>query len=479
MEKRKYIIIGIIFVIILLVVPYIVLSFFSLPYSDDFLTAADMHNNFTNSNSYLGKALKTTYEYYKNWGGFYFATFINIYLSPFARWGLNGMRAVIAFFQILHYIALYVLLRETLYTLFHDKKLEHLLPLYAMIVFVYGNFDIQNEVLTWYTGVVAYVFVITCMLFGAALCFRGIRTQKKVYFWLATFLFFLTGGGALNVVVLNCGVAILITIFGIGVYKSKECWKIAAGAVTGGIINAMAPGNFVRHSSIADQFYIGAAMKSTLYHVWTRQQELWFTTPWALILLICFLLALYIIKPSERFQYRAPLLIVILYLIACVMVDFPVWLGYGKWYPGRCAWVENCCIYLGAFVTVFYLAGWVKSSKGDAFILKKETIWCLSVSGVLFLCALGGNKTLDDYPTVQLIKQLTGGELEEYASFWEDILSEIENSQDDDVEVERIRQEKNQFIKDPDIYGTKEDYTNATVAAYYNKNSVIINYRSE
>lgn len=477
MQKRKYIILGSILAITILIVPFLIVSFFTLPYSDDFMTAADMHINSAENSLYFNKAIKATINYYKNWGGFYFATFMNIFLSPFARWGLNGMRIVIFLFQILHYIALYALVYEVVYSIYKSKKQEDILPIYTMVIFTYNNLGIQNEVLTWYTGVVAYVFVVTCMLFGTAFFFRGIRTQKKLAFICATVLFFLASGGALNIVVLNCGVAILAGALGIWIYKEKKSWGIIGGAFVGGIINAIAPGNFVRHSAITEHYYVGEAVKGALYHVWERWQELMLKTPWMLILLFMFFWALYITKPSDKFAFKKPALIIALYFVACVMVDFPVYLGYSNYYPGRCAWVEDCCIYLGAFVVVFYLAGWMKTH-GYELRLNREVAWCISISCILFMCSLGGTKSFDDYPTVQLIKQLTNGEIKDFTGYWEDILNEIENSDDSDVEIDRVQREKNQFIKDPDIYGTKEDYTNTVVAAYYNKESVIIKYHN-
>lgn len=119
------------------------------------------------------------------------------------------------------------------------------------------------------------------------------------------------------------------------------------------------------------------------------------------------------------------------------------------------------------------MAGWLKRKVGNLEI-HKETLFCAGISCMLFLCNLGSVRDFDSYPTIKMVKQLTNGEISEYAEFWNDILEEIEVSSDKGVAIRKGEIPENEFVFSPQISDDKTYWVNKAVARYYDKDWVYV-----
>lgn len=101
-----------------------------------------------------------------------------------------------------------------------------------------------------------------------------------------------------------------------------------------------------------------AALKSAVEQGIDRTRVIVFSTPFVILLIIWFILSYAFFKNDVDYTYFVPLALTVAILIGVVIVNFPVYLGYEGYFPMRCLWVEDCEIYLGSFVSVFYFTGW-------------------------------------------------------------------------------------------------------------------------
>lgn len=459
-------------IIALLTVPTYILCFYALPCSDDFITATGIREQLELGETYLGIAWRNTQSYYVSWGGFYFAVFLNFFISPFARAGIWGIRIFICIVHLLWYSSLYWLCAVALRFFFKINSRKQILSIYVLLLFAFTNIEVHVETMTWYTGMVAYVLVVVCMIWGIIFFLNGLESGKLIWIVGASVIGFLVSGGALNIAAMNCGIYLILTLFGCLYIRRKVYFICFGSSLIGALINACAPGNFMRHNGSVDIYQILCAVKGSAFQTWEQLQVFFFETPYMLVLILLLFLALQF-KEKGSFQYPMPGIVTGILIIGCIVVNFPVYLGYEGYYPGRCCWVQDCVIFLGTFFVTFYWAGWLKCH-GLQVKMSNEFVWYMAICCSLFFCSLGRTMPLDNYPTVNMLKQLTNGNIREVEQYWVSVMDEVEESKERDVVIERARRKSSSYIMDPAIYASKEDYTNSVMAQYYGKDSVIL-----
>lgn len=344
---------------------------------------------------------------------------------------------------------------------------------YSLILFAFINSEYNTEMTSWYCTMVGYVLVIACTFWGDIFFLKAIQSGKIRHVAVSSILGFLTSGGSLNITALNCGMYLIMAYLGCRIYQKRRISVICfVSALAGGIINAVAPGNFIRHGT--DNYSVFRALSAANYHVKQEIQELMFHSPFILLLCIFFVLMLKMIHNPKPMKARTLVIFAGVIILGAVMVDFPVCLGYiESYFPDRCVWVQNCVIYLGAFGWTACLAEWVKGKYHDLKI-KGDAVICICISFVLYGCNLCVIRDPSDYPTIDMIKQLASGEIASYVDYWEDVLEEIEHSEDSEVIVIRDEIRSNTFIRDLDLSSDKEYEMNVGIARYYGKDSVYI-----
>lgn len=354
-----------------------------------------------------------------------------------------------------------------------DRR-KQLLIYIIVLISLTNNYN-NVETWTWYCVLIGYVFVVACIFWGVSFFIQAIRYDKIYYIIAASVIGFLASGASLNVTALNCGLYLLIGIIGLWAYNKKKVSIICfSSALAGGIINAAAPGNFIRHDITTTSYSIVGSLEAAAMLGISRVQTLLTYSPFVLLLIIFFLFSLKNINNAERRCKLHPSIILLITFAGITIVNFPVCLGYETTsLPYRCIWVEDCTIYIGMFAWSGYLAGWIKGRSGG-FEIHKECCLCIALSCLLFFCSLGNVRSMKSYPTFQMMRQLLNGELEEYAEFWEEIFREIEISDDGNVVVYREAMKENDFITSPGMWGDKGNWINRSIASYYGKDSAYI-----
>lgn len=475
LNKQDGILISELAVIVSILLPIMAISLLALPLKDDFFNANRMRMVLGQEYSYIKAAWSETLYYYKNVSGYFFGAFLNFFITPLLRGGIPAVRGTVLAINLFFYASLYFFTDSVLKFFFDRIDRKKILFIYIIALISVTNNYGNIETWTWYCVLIGYVFIVACMFWGILFFLKALQNDKIGYVSVASVIGFLVSGGPLNVTALNCGLFLIVGIMGYFIYKKIRTPIICFGsALAGGLINAAAPGNFIRHEQIDMSYGIVSSLKDAMGEGVSRVIALLTSTPFVLLLVIFFIFSLKNINQAKKEWKIHPIIILLLIFVGVMIVVFPVRLGYNAAYqPRRCIWVEDITIYIGMFGWSAYLAGWLKG-RGGEFELKKEHWLCIAVSSLFFVCSLGGIRNVEYYPTVQMIRQLSNGQLKQCAEFWEGILEEIETSTERDVVIYRESILGNELVLTPGMGEDTEDWENKIVAEYYGKDSVCI-----
>lgn len=465
---------GEILVIAAMIIPVLLVSLHALPAEDDFFKAYVMKLKVDENQSYFQSAFNQAKGLYNTVGGYVFANFLSYFFSPLLRGGVKAVQGTAFIINLFFYFSLCFFVINVLISICNVKNKRVTFAICILILFAFTNDYNNSQVLTWYCVLVEYVLLVAGALWGIYFFLKALQSGKKAYALAAALIGFLMSGGALNVTALNCGMYLVVGIIGFWIYKQRRTAVICfVSALAGGIINAVAPGNFNRHDSMSNTYSIGGAIKSAVFHTWSRTQYLLIYTPFILLVVVVFLLALKYIN-FKRGKYLNPILILGAVFLGVIVVNFPVCLGYnGGSFPQRCVWVEDCWICLGIFSWAIYLSAWIKNYYGE-ITLRRDVILCIVISGLFFCCNLGAVSSLDSLPVVEMTKQLASGEIKEYSEYWEGVFEEIESTDCKEVVIYRDEIMRNEFVHYPGIDGHIDNWINSAAAHYYDKDWICI-----
>ena len=443
-NKLKYmVLIGIIAII---TVPVLLMAFYAVPYNDDFSTIGDVLREMEKSGKGITtSALLLTLGRFKTWGGFYTGSFLNYAINPYMRWGMPGHQITIFLTTLFFIVTLLVFVRVMMKEIFGvESRIKGLVLGTAMLVCFFDLYY-YTETMYWYCTAVSYVLILAFMFWGIIWDARYINTGKKRYAVLTVLTGFLTSGGALNLVALNCEMALLLIGYEWIEKKGKRAWLYFAGSLAGGLLNACAPGNFVRNNGTAGTAQILQAIALSAEHVVHRGYYLLKYTPFLAVLIVA----------------------------GGTAVAFPVMLGHGEnYYPDRCLFIDDCLIYIGTFLFLLLFAQWCRNVGRNkrtvlyGFITAGMLVW----GGVFWGSIVAGTENM---LTVKCIKEIADGTAQKYFSYWDSVLHEIKTAEDTHVVVVRKEEEhESSILQGISLTPDTGDWVNKAVAACYDKEDV-------
>lgn len=463
-----------------MIVPVCVTCLHIYPAADDFSNAFITKNAIIEYKSYFGAALAYAYTLYKTTSGYFFAVFLNFFLSPFLRFGTMGIRVFCLVTNLLFYFAVYFFVRVTAKSLGKITDNGSILTIYTLALFCFTNIYLNIESNFWYCVSVGYVLIIILMLFGTGSFILAVTTKRKRFLIIAIILGVLSSSSSLNVVALNCFLYLVIGIYGWLIKKAHvESITGFIFPLISGLVNLASPGNFMRHEAVSSDYDIAGALVNSTLLVLSRLYKLFSASllPWILVFLF-----VYIWLYTDRINISInlhPALMGTIWLFALIVFAFPVYLGYGDdYFPGRCIFVQDTAMYIFLFVLTVYSVNWLKNKWPDNKKEGRKHHMALALF-VLFIpfCMWHSGKTLADaYPSLYLTEQLTNGNIAMFDAYWEGVLEEIETSPDDDVVIRREPFKYADLLKNPGLTDDPAHWINAYVAWYYGKNSAQLIY---
>lgn len=253
--KEKYILIGVIILMILLFVPIIWLAKYMVPSADDYAYGLESHLAYMNSDSVLD-AVKSAYNTmlvkWYTWQG----TFTSIFLMSLTPSVFSDKIYGITTFFLLASITVAFLYAAKVFfkDLIKVRDKSWIIIGSLAVILCVETYLSKVEALYWYNSGVHYTFMTASMVMMLALATKiVIESNWKInivnIIFACIFAFITSGGNYINAL-LGCILFTTIICFGI-LYKKKTTFLTLIPALVYGLgfyINVSAPGNTVRQS---------------------------------------------------------------------------------------------------------------------------------------------------------------------------------------------------------------------------------------
>ncbi|MBE5907685.1 MAG: hypothetical protein E7278_02475 [Lachnospiraceae bacterium] len=342
---------------------FVFLARYALPKTDDFANMMYGFNRLNITGNIYKSCWQLTREMYMQQQGTFTSSFFATFLLVKCGTNLIRFRRIIMIFVVLLFLA-YLLLLHSIAKHFHFHQIWGVFLFCVLWVAV--DFAGPGEALLYLSGACVYAFPLT-LGFLATVCYLKLMESKHMlpiilYTLVSAGLAFFSAGGVLMV-------AAMINIFMVWIllYNSYRSRKFLLrgiipflGAFGGALLNALAPGNFVRYTaSIGDAKpdYLRSIVNTFIItgkHLLHLMLHTYF--PVALVLISLFVLFLKNEGTTEQFRLH-PLVVLIANYITCYLTVFPTVMGYHL-APGDSA-QERMLFAFGWIASVVLMFTWV------------------------------------------------------------------------------------------------------------------------
>lgn len=461
------------------VYPIIHATIYAIPYSDDFSKMVTYKSYDCGFWEYL---FLNVVDFYKNWQGTYFAALIGG-IPTYYFGGILALRLEMFGNTVLFFVALYFSVQSVL-TYFginrEKRRLAELLYVVTGLFFLLNQTRLE-EVFYWHSGMASYTLPLSCTLVSI-ICYLNYEVSKYKKSWLLMGIItaVCAAGGALNVSAFLCAALLFFIGYNFVIHKKNDR-NIIIGIVAfaGSLLNAAAPGNFVRHSLVDSEIRLGGTLFATAVRVSDTIADSMQNGLLLPVVIVVFLTSYNYLKQSE-FAFRYPGFVSIYGLFAIYVTDFPVLLGYSfRLMPERCVFVEQLAIVLWFIIVSIYWGGW--ASQKECFSFSKEWYIVIVLVCILPLSSYFSITRLMEFTPYKIVTNIKNGNFNTVTSRQEDVIRQIESSVEKDVIVyEYVGEESEWTIINP--IGITEDenhWINLAVADYYDKDSVVVQYITE
>ncbi len=484
---------------------------------------------------YIAACVKYTCKVYREWQGTYFSMFIQALFSPINNGGLIQLRVVMVCNVLLFFFSLFYLIRSFLW---NRRKDITIYLCYVSILFVLMNIRIYHEVFYWFSGAVSYSVPLSVAFLGLGYFVRGNKRmdslyKKKIYYILSCIFLLMAAGGSLAVVGGLCYVLLLLLIY---YFFRDGMWKrenIVVGAVTclGAFVNAIAPGNYIRHAEFDTKIRILEAFMDTILVVFYEIKWLANNTVFVSMLIFGILIGFFVCRELGRESLECSAESVCRRsstksvcdmqrckngrvfhcaffcaggVLTAFFTVFPVILGYSSdVVPNRCLFITEISIVLSFFqlmVVLGYLLyqyrrsylGFIVSLSAIFIPVSNEPSDCresqisrllgcrklgalLLAVGVMILCVslVSGNVQTRNLPQRAVASQLLDGRYQEYYKSCTDLYVYLEQTKEADVVIISMPDNIDCF-NNLYISRDKDHYANRAMAQFYGKESIVI-----
>jgi hypothetical protein len=236
-------------ILLLSLIPFVWLSFYSRPCSDDYNFSIDMIRMMEQGNASVFSVLKTAFQtdmsFYRSWNGLYVSGFLQA-MQPGAYLGERNYYTGTLVLMLWMFFGTHYFVK----TLFKVFEIDH--SVMATTVFMYAFF-IHGMINTaqglyWFCGAYDYIPFIFLTMMISALIMRYAYSEGKGIFYivLSVILSFINSGGNHITAFVNILILAVLTFFLI--WKKKKYGSIATliTAIGGFLLVVFAPGTRVR-----------------------------------------------------------------------------------------------------------------------------------------------------------------------------------------------------------------------------------------
>lgn len=440
-RKKEWIQIAIASVLIILItVPMIALVLKMNPSADDFFIAYRV--KLSGLSMFEGGWQFMLQSRIENSGG-YFSLFFT-FLAPLNFYGLQGIIVVCMINLLAFFTSLLILARSFIKCLFQTKAWSVTLWFYVAALFLMTQFLNPNEFFYWYTGSTAYVIPMTATFLFLASLIKLVTTSGHKLLWtaLTSVAVFCAAGNQITFPIF-C-VLIMLAVWGNSMIKKDANRKwltiVFIVLVIGVVINLSAPGYFSRQDMETSQTGGVIGGKTLIWWILNDAVSvgssiLFYTgVPFVLLLLLPLMVKL---CRKTSYGFRHPIWFTLFQALIFLALIFPYRYGMGAaGIPNRYMSTLYCLAMLLVFMEAFYIVGWA-TKKYD---LSLDSAYRKGAAYLMAFVALG--ITVHGYPVANwtsynIVANYANGVIQTTQRETQRVLSEIENSDEDIVIVDR------------------------------------------
>ncbi len=466
-----------------IVLPIMICAFYALPAADDFSHANETRIALQNNNIFAAACIKTR-ETYLTWQGTFTSTFLVNIFEPLGTVGITGLRILLCLnilFLAVSVICFGIVIGEKWYSLYDRKTLLILLTVFIFVSF--GTCRGGQEIFYWYTGACVYTLPLSLTFCCLTIYINYLWGKKSVETMIGlSVLAFLTSGGVLQITAILCFG--MLGLWGGYLYTHRNKEGVLSGipflaSFIGALINAFAPGNFVRHDAWEEGIHIFKAIKNVLIIAMSQIKDIFKTENLFLyVIIFCFLIAAYRATESKATDRKYHPIIMIIILLAGFLISlFPYCLGVGS--AGMALRnIYMCDLYIGWSSVVWALefGSWFGINGG--YRIRKEGLLLTFICVMLIFFRSGDMGKVFQGTSARTLYGLCSGEIQRCSAEWSSLLEDIDNAEESDVLIETKRIPET-ILMSPGISEDKTNFVNKFIAEYYGKDTVTVIFTGE
>ena len=222
-------------------------TMFTFLSEDDFsYESGGLEGSVLYQSSIVGSFMKTA-NIYKSQQGCYTPMFLDHLFRPYSRFGMPGFH-----FAMFSYVAIFLASVFAVSFVLIKNKTVSLAVILALVLsfFTMSYTRLDTDIMYWHTETLGYTLMLGFMLFALIFSVLSVINngyKTVIYIILSSVFAFLASGASLTLVAVNCAVmgAVLIIDYKELIERKFLVIPFVAGFI-GALINAVAPGNFVR-----------------------------------------------------------------------------------------------------------------------------------------------------------------------------------------------------------------------------------------
>lgn len=465
--KKNIITVLIAIAILVVILPTVISSAYSVYVADDFSAGGMIKDGYT--------GLKYVKYYYNNWQGTYTGMFLVAWLSPIVHGGLQELRILSILVSILTYFSFGFLINAVANHMLKIKSFAVRLSIVFLSIYMLSAFMCYNEIFYWFTGMAVYTIPMIALMLGLGLYIddKGNKSIPKLV--IISILGIVSGGGALAIPGFGCYFLLVLIFFDFIKAKKINIPNVIVFAiwVISALINTAAPGNFARHdvvdsTGVHPLHAISDSVKICLDRV------VWFNenTAWIAVLLVVFVVS-FIVRHESDENPKCHILLVVMLLFLPFITIFPVALGQGMRTPNRVLFSLDIAIFVVA-IYLFAVFGIIAANLLAGEDVKKALVVFTLL--LTLVCVTNDSFSYEDQVFYKVSSQLSAKEYQNYYITMVGIYDKLE-SEPTGADVAIYRHELpadienfNNFYLDLD----PADWVNTDISDYFDFNSLTL-----
>ena len=484
-KQEKIIAICLMLFLIVIIIPLIVIGKYNFPSADDFCYALDCGYSYGESAGGLSvfwTQLETTYDYWLNWQGTYFATYFAyvcnaLFMEKF--YFVTPMLTLLPMVLAELYAGVVIFEKG-----FGATKVQAIIGTIPCIALQVLMTPCPVEAYYWMCGATLYTSMYAVAILGIAnmiLLLRKKPHEKRGFLRAVLFLLaFMIGGSNYISGLFAIGIFACITMYAWYTKHRERVWMsaITLFAIACILLSIFSPGAAKRQAAAGDNTGALTAIINSFIESYK------YISTWTFIPVILLLLALiplfWKIISVKKYRYPLPVLFTIISYCIYSMEFTPCLYALGIIGAYRVQNIYRFTLYILLMVNVFYWTGYVRRCLGERWktpkLINKIPLKGILYSGLVFvIVSLGilyyGGSTIT---TVSALYSLKTGNAARYYAQYEERMKILTDSNITDAVVEPYV-EVPYLLYFGDIKDDPMQWENGAMAKYFHKNIVRVN----